>query len=57
MDTALTITTVSRYLLEQCGAASVATATLLDKHERRKLAYKPEYIGFVVGGGAVAGEQ
>ncbi|PNH06405.1 Hypoxanthine-guanine phosphoribosyltransferase [Tetrabaena socialis] len=47
VDTALTITTVSRYLLEECGAASVATATLLDKHERRKLAYSPEYVGFV----------
>ncbi|GIL61110.1 hypothetical protein Vafri_15490 [Volvox africanus] len=47
VDTALTITTVNRYLLEECGAASVATATLLDKHERRKLAYRPEYVGFV----------
>jgi hypoxanthine-guanine phosphoribosyltransferase len=48
VDTGLTITTVSRYLLDECGAASVATATLLDKHERRKLTYRPEYVGFVV---------
>ncbi|KAG2491730.1 hypothetical protein HYH03_009893 [Edaphochlamys debaryana] len=47
VDTALTITTVARHLTEECGAASVATATLLDKHERRLLAYRPEYVGFV----------
>lgn len=30
--------------------ASVRTATLLDKHERRALSYKPEYVGFTVSG-------
>ena len=52
MDTALTITTVTRYLLEDCGAASVACATLLDKAERRTLQYRPEYVGFQVSRGA-----
>ncbi|GFR48643.1 hypothetical protein Agub_g10559 [Astrephomene gubernaculifera] len=46
VDTALTITTVIRHL-QECGAASVAVATLLDKHERRRLPYRPEYVGFV----------
>lgn len=50
VDTGLTISAVSKYLLEECGATSVVTATLLDKHERRKLQYKPEYVGFVVSG-------
>ncbi|KXZ42106.1 hypothetical protein GPECTOR_203g378 [Gonium pectorale] len=48
VDTGLTISTIQRYLMEECGAASVATATLLDKHERRVLPYRPEYVGFVV---------
>ncbi|KXZ48953.1 hypothetical protein GPECTOR_24g243 [Gonium pectorale] len=47
VDTGLTISTIQRYLMEECGAASVATATLLDKHERRVLPYRPEYVGFV----------
>lgn len=46
VDTGLTLMTVSRYILEDCGAASVACVTLLDKAERRKLPYKPEYVGF-----------
>ncbi|KAG2450717.1 hypothetical protein HYH02_004555 [Chlamydomonas schloesseri] len=46
VDTALTITTVIRYLQEECDVASVRTATLLDKHERRVINYKPEYVGF-----------
>lgn len=47
VDTGLTISTVSQQIKEW-GAASVVCVTLLDKKERRKLPYVPEYVGFQV---------
>jgi hypothetical protein len=33
---------------QDCGAASCAIVTLLDKRERRKVVLEPEYVGFQV---------
>mmetsp|Transcript_9166 Transcript_9166/g.17220 ORF Transcript_9166/g.17220 Transcript_9166/m.17220 type:complete len:216 (-) Transcript_9166:455-1102(-) len=46
IDTGRTITRVTKWLVEECGAASVACATLLDKAERRVVEYKPKYVCF-----------
>lgn len=54
MDTGLTISTVGAQI-RAWGAASVVCVTLLDKQERRKLPYKPDYVGFQVGGGRAGG--
>eukprot|EP00195_Chlamydomonas_chlamydogama_P004921 CAMPEP_0202902656 /NCGR_PEP_ID=MMETSP1392-20130828/16980_1 /ASSEMBLY_ACC=CAM_ASM_000868 /TAXON_ID=225041 /ORGANISM="Chlamydomonas chlamydogama, Strain SAG 11-48b" /LENGTH=186 /DNA_ID=CAMNT_0049589451 /DNA_START=113 /DNA_END=670 /DNA_ORIENTATION=+ len=44
-DSGLTLFEVSRHLVE-AGAASVRSLVLLDKKERRKLDYTPDYVGF-----------
>lgn len=48
IDTGLTIVKIRTHLLEQCGAASVKVASLLDKRERRKVVYDADYVGFTV---------
>ena len=48
IDTGLTLTTLRRMIMDR-GAASVATAALLDKTRRRVTAVPIEYRGFEVG--------
>lgn len=47
IDTGHTITTLTAHM-EALGAASVATATLLNKLERRVVPFTPQYQGFRV---------
>lgn len=44
-DSGLTLFEVQRHVVE-AGAASVKSMVLLDKTERRKVDFKPDYIGF-----------
>ena len=47
VDSGKTLSHLVRYLAER-GAASVKTCTLLDKPERRTVAYTPDYCGQVI---------
>jgi len=46
VDTGQTLTRLKAHLLEECGAATVAIVTLLDKRERRKVVLEADYVGF-----------
>lgn len=47
VDTALSITSVID-LLKEKNPKSIKVVTLLDKHERRKVPFKPDFVGFDV---------
>lgn len=46
-DSGLTLDHISKHL-HQKGAKSVTSCVLLDKPTRRKLPFKPDYIGFTI---------
>ncbi|GFH07639.1 hypoxanthine phosphoribosyltransferase [Haematococcus lacustris] len=49
-DSGLTLQEVTRHVRE-AGAASIKSLVLLDKKERRKVDYVPDFVGFDVGAG------
>lgn len=53
-DSGLTLLTVRERLLA-AGASSVASVVLLDKKERRKVEYDPDFVGFACPNKWVAG--
>ena len=54
VDSGRTLKYLIGYLLNK-GAKSVKTVTLLNKPERREIAYEPEYVGKVIGNHFVIG--
>jgi len=47
IDTGLTIDAVYK-MLEMTGAESIKVATLLDKSERRRIDWEPDFVGFAI---------